>query len=231
MRGRAFIENFRWHPERGTRILVFDRHNGQKVGIYETEPGFAFHHVGAWEEDGRLVMEYCDHGSPAVIDALYLRRLREPRGEGQRLGARLRRVVVDPAGGTVRTEYRSDQDIELPRINEEACYLRPYRYAYGISTGEDSEYDSADTLAKVDNETGDAVVWHEPGAYVGEPIFVGSPSGRGEDDGVILSVVLDAPRKRSYLLVLDAGSMTERARAYAPHGIPFGFHGQFYPEV
>jgi beta,beta-carotene 9',10'-dioxygenase len=229
--GRPFIENFRWEPERGTRILVFDRHTGKKVGTYETEPGFAFHHAGAWEENGSLVMEYCDHGSPAVIDALYLDRLRGQRTSDSRAGARLRRVVVDLGAGTTATEYRSQADIELPRINEDACYLRPYRFAYGISTGPDSDYDTADRLVKIDNQTGEAKVWHEAGSYVGEPIFVASPQSDAEDDGAILSVVLDAPSQRSYLVVLDASTMTERARAYAPHVIPFGFHGQFIPEA
>jgi carotenoid cleavage dioxygenase-like enzyme len=39
-------------------------------------------------------------------------------------------------------------------------------------------------------------------------------------------VVLDARAGRSFLLVLDAGSFGELARATAPHHIPFGFHGQ-----
>jgi carotenoid cleavage dioxygenase-like enzyme len=225
--GRPFIENFRWHPERATRILVFDRHTGNKVGTYETEAGFAFHHIGAWEEDGHLVLEYADHGSPEIIEALYLARLRQPRSGAPRQAPRLRRVVIDLAGGSTTSEYRSEHGVELPRINEDACYLRRYRYVYGIGETPGGEYDTADRLVKVDNETGDGVVWQEPAAYVGEPIFVSSPGRRAEDDGVLLSVVLDAARERSFLLVLDARSMTEIARAYAPHAIPFGFHGQF----
>ena len=227
--GRPFIENFRWRPDRGTRILVFDRFSGSKLGTFETEPGFAFHHVGAWEEGERLVMEYCDHGSPAVIDALYLDRLRAPRAPSpQQPGrSRLRRVAIDLGSGTVSTEYRSEHDIELPRINEQACYLRPYRYVYGIATGPDSAYDTADRLVKIDNRSGEAITWSEESAYVGEPIFVPAPEASAEDDGVLLSVVLDAARGASYLLVLDAHDMTEVARAQAPHAIPFGFHGQF----
>ena len=48
-----------------------------------------------------------------------------------------------------------------------------------------------------------------------------------EDDGVLLSVVLDSRTERSFLLVLDARSLEELARAEVPHHIPFGFHGQF----
>ena len=51
------------------------------------------------------------------------------------------------------------------------------------------------------------------------------PGGRREDDGVLLSVVLDAGRRTSFLLVLDARDMSELGRAAVPHHIPFGFHG------
>ena len=53
------------------------------------------------------------------------------------------------------------------------------------------------------------------------------PGNDAEDGGVILSVVLDAAARRSFLLVLDAGSFEELARAEAPHHIPFGFHGEY----
>ena len=55
-----------------------------------------------------------------------------------------------------------------------------------------------------------------------------SPGGTDEDEGVVLSVVLDARAGRSFLLVLDAGTFEELARAEAPHHIPFGFHGQYF---
>jgi beta,beta-carotene 9',10'-dioxygenase len=70
-------------------------------------------------------------------------------------------------------------------------------------------------------------VWSEDGCFPGEPVFVASPDAREEDDGVLLSVVLDGHTGRSFLLVLDAHSLDELARAEVPHHIPFGFHGQF----
>ena len=65
---------------------------------------------------------------------------------------------------------------------------------------------------------------------VGEPIFIpnGQTDGcRGEDDGVILSVVLDSLAETSYLLLLDARDMREICRAKLASAIPFGFHGNF----
>ena len=45
---------------------------------------------------------------------------------------------------------------------------------------------------------------------------------------MLLSVVLDIDKDRSFLLVLDAASLTELARADAPHAIPFHFHGNYF---
>ena len=32
------------------------------------------------------------------------------------------------------------------------------------------------------------------------------------------------------LLVFDAETLTELARAPLPHAVPFGFHGRYFPE-
>lgn len=228
LKGKPFIENFRWEPERGTRIFVWDRRTGESVGTFEAEPGFAFHHVGAWEEGNTMSFEYVDHGTPAVIDDFYLERLRAGGNpEPTRFQPKLRRVELDLHRGKVRSEIRSDQGIELPRINEER-YLDRYRFVYGIGTDLNRGPDRAEGLVKIDVETGKSDFWNEPGCSPGEPIFVAAPNGGREDAGVILSIVLDANRRRSFLLALDAGSLQERGRAFAPHAIPLGIHGAFY---
>ncbi len=48
-----------------------------------------------------------------------------------------------------------------------------------------------DRLAKVDVNTGAVEIWQQPNCYPGEPLFVATPGGAEEDDGVLLSVVLD----------------------------------------
>ena len=57
-----------------------------------------------------------------------------------------------------------------------------------------------------------------------------SPSAQTEDDGVLLSVVLDIDKGRSFLLVLDAASLKELARAAAPACHPLPFPWQFLRE-
>jgi beta,beta-carotene 9',10'-dioxygenase len=59
---------------------------------------------------------------------------------------------------------------------------------------------------------------------------VARPGGEAEDDGILLSVVLDTRARTSFLLVLDAATLAECARAAVSHHIPFGFHGNHFPD-
>jgi carotenoid cleavage dioxygenase-like enzyme len=59
-------------------------------------------------------------------------------------------------------------------------------------------------------------------------VFVASPGAEGEDEGVLLSVVLDGGTETSFLLVLDAEGRGELARAHVPQHVPFGFHGSYF---
>jgi beta,beta-carotene 9',10'-dioxygenase len=222
--GKPFIENYAWDPGEVTRFQVVDRETGTLRGTYETDAFFCFHHVNAFERGGELVVDLVAYDDPSIIDALYLDE-QGPRGAIP--PTELRRHVIGLDSGTVRTEALAEGTVELPRIDYGRRNTRDYRFAYfaGAAGG------WLDRLVKVDVSDGSRSVWSAPGCYPGEPVFVREPGAEAEDAGVILSVVLDAAAGRSFLLVLDAGSFEERARAEAPHHIPFGFHGQFLREA
>jgi beta,beta-carotene 9',10'-dioxygenase len=217
---RPFIENYRWEPERGTPFIVIDRSSGELVARVDAEPFFCFHHVNAYEDGGELVVDLAAYEDDEIVRALYLDRLRSgapvPTSE-------LRRYRVPLGGGDAKRETIAS-GFELPRINYRRHNGRPYRYVYG-NGAQDGSFITR--IQKGDVAEGDVTEWSEAGCYPGEPVFVPAPEARAEDDGVVLSLVLDANAGRSFLLVLNAGDLTEVARAEAPHAIPFGFHGQF----
>lgn len=230
---RPFIENYRWKPELPTRVLAFDREDGTLQGTYEAEPCFSFHHVNAFEQGRELIVDMAAYEDASILDSLYMDRLRTtPPPPSAR--ARLRRYCLSLDHGRVAEEQLSDTAIELPRIDYRERNGRPYRYVYGVGIDDGGDDDPTDLdfvneLTKVDVENGESRSWSEAGAYPGEPVFVPSPEpDRGEDDGVLLSVVLDGLGSGSYLLVLDARSLEEIGRARVPHDIPFGFHGQYF---
>jgi beta,beta-carotene 9',10'-dioxygenase len=219
--GRPFIENYTWRGDEPTRFQVFDRASGERRGTYETDAFFCFHHVNAFERGDELVVDLCAYEDSTIIDSLYLDE-RGPRGAIPR--TELRRYTLDLAGGGVRSEPLADGSLELPRIDYARRNASDYSYAY--FTGADTGW--IDRLVKVHVKDGSRVEWREDGCFPGEPVFVREPGAEAEDAGVVLSVVLDANAGHSFLLVLDAGSFEEIARADAPHHIPFGFHGQYF---
>ncbi len=220
--GRPYIENFRWKPELGTRFHLFDRSTGSSVGPFEAEPRFGFHHVNSYEQDGDVVVDVAAFADAQIVQDLYLERLRAGKRPAPN---RLERFTISPGAGTVTAEALTDESLELPRINYGRCNERPYRYAWGVGLGEQASW--LDRIVKADVVERRSTTWEQQGCFPGEPVFVAAPDADAEDEGVLLSIVLDGARGNSFLLVLDAGSLDELARAEVPHHIPFGFHGQF----
>jgi carotenoid cleavage dioxygenase-like enzyme len=227
---RPFIENYQWGPDRGTRFLVFRKSDGSRVGIYESEPVFAFHHINSFELADNLILDISAYPEPTIINELYLDRL---QNESHRHipTLKLRRYRLPLSGSTVAYETILDDPFELPRINYQRVNAKKYRYAYALGLNRGNPFDFLNQLVKVFFENGDVKAWHQPNCYPGEPVFVSAPNAKSEDDGLILSVVLDTQAEKSFLLILDASSFTEICRAIVPHAIPFGFHGQYFDDL
>ena len=224
---RPYIENFRWKPRRGTRFHVFDRSTGTAVGTYETEAFFAFHHVNAYDHGDDLVVDLVAYDDASIIDSFYVHRLENPEStlpKGHL--SRFRLPVAGPAR-PVTAELLSDTALELPSFDAaRKSTATDHRYVYGVGVHDGQGF--YDQLVKIDLDDGTALAWHKPHCYPGEGVFAGRPGRRAEDDGVILSVVLDEAEGTSFLLVLDAGTFTEVARVTLPHPVLFGYHGQYY---
>ena len=70
-------------------------------------------------------------------------------------------------------------------------------------------------------------MWETAQHFPSEPIFVPNPSGTAEDTGVLLTVVFDMSRRKSYVLVLDARDLSELAVVYLNTVVPFSAHGSY----
>ena len=229
---RAFLPNsegllgmLEYDEDRRSRFVIVDR----KTGSVETEPRvspfFTFHHVNAFERAGEIVLDLVGFEDDAIVKALTFESLSRDAFGGAPNG-RLLRYRIDPETGSVERSRRYDGGCELPTVPR-SVRARPYRYAYAQAT----DRRGANGLVKIDIERETATEWWERGVYVEEPRTVQRPDGTDEDDGVVLAPALDTKRERSMLLVFDAETLTEIARAPLPHAVPFGFHGRFFPEL
>ncbi|MBP3962938.1 carotenoid oxygenase family protein [Paenibacillus lignilyticus] len=225
---KTLIENFTWKPDHGTLFRVVRKSDGIILKTFEAEAFFSFHHVNAFEINGGLVLDICALEDAKTINHLQVSNLKGKTGEP--IFVQLRRYTVKFDSRNVSYEVISPASIDLPRINYGRYSGKSYRYAYGISTNKDHYENYPNQLAKADLQRGTTTIWRQDGCYPGEPIFVQRPNSSDEDDGVVLSVVLDGRNSHSFLLVLDAQTFEELGRADVTHHIPFGFHGIFTGE-
>jgi carotenoid cleavage dioxygenase-like enzyme len=220
-RRKPFIENYRWLPGRATRFHVFHKDGGARAGTYEADAFFAFHHINAFEDGGAIVLDIAAYDDASIIGDFQIEHVLE---SAKRIAqASFRRYRLTP-GRTAAEVETLPWAIELPRVAADRA-AASYRYAYGVNSS--GEPPSFDALVKVDVRERTAATWAAPRAYPGEPVFVARPGAGDEDDGAVLSVVLDADAGTSFLLVIDGRTFTELARVHVPHHIPFGFHGMF----
>ena len=232
MLGRPFIRTFGWHGEQPTKGYLIERSTGRVVRRFDLPPLFAFHFANAYEEDGAVVFDLAAYDDASVIDAGRLDTLLAPSG-GTFPNSQLRRFRVPSSGGEVVQQVVSNAPMEMPRYDEARRSGRPYRYVYGFTFDAPGRF--YNQLIKIDTQNPDPdanfVTWGPPGSFPSEPAFVARGGGTDEDDGVVLSVVLDVSgdEPASWLVVLDGASFTELGRARVPHHIPFGLHGAFVP--
>ncbi len=211
-----------WQPDRPTRVLVVDRESGDVVAEPTTDAAFTFHHVNAYVEDQTVVLDLVEFPDDEIVGAMAMEEL-DGVGFPSVPDGRLVRYEINLEHERIERSQRYDGGMELPRIVRSSIG-RKHRYAYGQAT----DRDGANGLVKVDVETGTAQEWWERSVFVEEPVPVQRPDPDHEEDGVVLATALDVEREQTMLLVFDAATLTEVARAYLPHPEPFGFHGRFF---
>lgn len=232
-RNKPFIEYYEWRPQEDAYFVVMHKQDGSIVGRYRTDAFFTFHHINAFERDGELIVDLSAYPTPTIINDLYLEQLRGNKQKADSTSeSELRRYHIPLDASTpVTYEVLSDYGIELPTINYKRCNTHDYNVAYGVGASKQNPEAFSNLLLRVDVRQHITKIWSQENCYPGEPVFVEAPDASAEDDGVILSVVLNAEKGNSFLLVLDAHTFEEIGRAEVPHHIPFGFHGQFFRHI
>jgi carotenoid cleavage dioxygenase-like enzyme len=230
MRGRPFPDATRWRPERGTTFTVVERATGAVVVRSGAPAAFCYHHAGAHEADGAVLVDLPVMDGARAFDGFMLEEMRSTALTARQVAGELRRYRVPLDGGPVTYRLLTTTPLEFPRTLDEDDPGAPPGAVFGVAGRESLSTSAADLLVAVDTGTGGTTAWSQPRCWPGEPVPVSPPAGVAGEP-VLLSLVLDAAARRSFLLVLDAATMTEVARATLPHAVPLGFHGQYFPEL
>lgn len=236
LRGAGDCIKFR--PDQPTQVIVIPRHSAEPVRLLPTQSGFVFHHSNAFEQNGDLYVDsVCYESFPSV----------EPNSDYREVDfdalspGQLWRFCLNLKTRTVKRQMLESRCCEFPFVHPSRAG-RPYRYVYLGAADAATGNAPLQAILKADLTTGDRQLWSAaPHGFVGEPIFVPHPAAAyrqalpavdyegEEDDGWLLTLVYDAQRACSDVVILDAREMKLAARLHLKHHVPYGLHGSFTP--
>ncbi|XP_074520250.1 beta,beta-carotene 15,15'-dioxygenase [Halichoeres trimaculatus] len=239
-------------------IHVLSRKTGKAVSTrFYADAFVTFHHINAYEDEGHVVFDLITYRDSNLYDMFYIENMRREGSsftEANKVFSPpvCKRFVLplhvqrdSPRGTnlvtlkdtTAQAQVQEDgsvycqpdtlfEGLELPGINYK-FNARRYRYFYG-SRVEFSPHPNK--IAKFDILTRTHLLWEQENCFPSEPVFVASPGAVEEDDGLILSSVISPdPKVSPFMLVLDARTMEEVARATIPASVHMDLHGHFIP--
>lgn len=257
MRGVSWASCMSFYREDKTYIHIIDQRTRKPVPTkFYTDPMVVFHHVNAYEEDGCVLFDVIAYEDSSLYQLFYLANLNKDFEEKSRLTSvpTLRRFAVPlhvdqeaevgsnlvKVSSTTATALKEKdghvycqpevlyEGLELPRINY-AHNGKPYRYIFAAEV----QWSPVPTkILKYDLLTKSSLKWCEESCWPAEPLFVPTPGAKEEDEGVILSAIVSTdPQKLPFLLILDAKSFTELARASVDVDMHLDLHGLFIPDA
>ncbi|MCJ1414979.1 hypothetical protein MMC32_001309 [Xylographa parallela] len=242
-------------PAKPVKWYIIDRSSAKRgvLAMYHTPAFYCFHTINAYEEPSStvpgetdVIADLCGYDDLSLIHRFYYENLmsnapgalKYTDGKGEKSRSWLGRYrlpgvpkIADGKKAKPRTATQvfaapRAESLELPTMNP-TYVTKAHRYVYGVTDRGSSTF--FDGLGKFDCKTQSTIFWQQHAQTAGEPIFVRNPQGTDEDDGVLLSAVLDGYKGKSYLLCLNAKDMTELGRAHLDTVIGFGFHGTHVP--
>jgi carotenoid cleavage dioxygenase len=198
-----------------------------EIRWFEAQPTYVLHWLNAYEEGDEVILDgyFQENPTPGPkADA--------PAGfqhmmaflDEQSFRPKLHRWRFNLAEGSTREERLSDRIVEFGTFNPRHAG-RKYRYVY--STVTQPGWFLFTGYVKHDLETGQEWTFDlPPGWYASETPFAPRPNAAAEDDGYLISFLIDENGGRSECAILDARRIEDGpiCRIALPHKLCSGTH-------
>jgi all-trans-8'-apo-beta-carotenal 15,15'-oxygenase len=187
-----------------------------------------FHHANAFETANGLSIDSIAYGSfPEVEPDKDFRETNFDRLDPGQLW----RFQLDFASGKVDRELIEPRCCEFPTMNP-ARVGQDGRYYYLGAAATETGNAPLQAITKIDLQTKATITWSAaPHGFVSEPQFITKPQAATEDDGWVVTLVYQADRDATDIVILDAKDLTVIAKLHLPHHLPFGLHGSWTDEI
>ena len=224
------IHAVRLHAELPSRFALIPRHGGaDDIRWFKASPTYVLHFLNAYEEGDEVIVDgyFQENPTPEPAEGI--------DGYGHLMSyldehsfrSRLHRWRFNLADGTTREERLSDRTLEFGMINQRFAG-QPYRYAY--STTSKPGWFLFNGFVKHDMKTGDSWdVLLEEGRYASEAPFAPRTDAVDEDDGYLVSFIIDENRGTSECVLIDCKRFADGpvCRIALPHKISSGTHAHW----
>jgi len=222
------IHAVRAHDGLPSRFAVIPRYGQAKdVRWFEARPTYILHFLNAYEDGDEVVMDAYFQENPTprpLADA--------PDGYGHMMGfldehsflPRLHRYRFNLKTGETTERHLDERTLEFGMFNQRYAG-KPYRYAY--STTSKPGWFLFTGFVKHDLETGESWQVSLPdGRYASEAPFVPRIGAQDEDDGYLVSFIIDETAGRSECVLIDCKRFEDGpvCRIALPHKISSGTH-------
>ncbi|XP_061745558.1 beta,beta-carotene 15,15'-dioxygenase [Nerophis ophidion] len=257
-RGVSWGKCLKFDKDDFTWFHLINRRTGKRLSTqFYGDALVVFHHINAYEDQGHVLFDLVTYKDSHLYDMFYMDNLRKdarsflesnassspPTCQRFILPLDLNKDtpkgvnLVTLANTTAKAIMKDDgaiycepdvlfEGLELPNINYK-FNAKKYRYFYGSRVDWSPQ---PNKIVKFDTLTRTQVEWQLDRCYPSEPVFVAAPGAVDEDDGVILSSVLSLDSNISpFMLVLNAKTFQELARAAIPVSVHLDLHGLFIP--
>ena len=218
----------RMHEGLPSRFAVIPRYgNEADIRWFEAAPTYVLHWLNAYEDGDEVVMDGYFQEDPCPVplpDA--------PRGLAHMMAyldehsfkPKLHRWRFNLKTGETREHHLDDRILEFGMFNQRYAG-KPYRYAYSTTTK--PGWFLFNGFVKHDLETGESWSFTLPeGKFASEAPFVPRIGATAEDDGYLVSFIIDEAAGTSECVLIDAQKIEAGpvVRIALPHKICSGTH-------
>jgi carotenoid cleavage dioxygenase len=212
-----------------SRFALVNRHDPSDIRWFDAAPTYVLHWLNAWEEGEEVVLDGYFQNNPTPDP------LEHEGGHGAMMAhidensfkPTLHRWRFNLRTGETREQSLGDQLVEFGMINQR--YLaQPYRYAYSTTTR--PGWFLFNGFVKHDLHTGTSTTITLPeGRYASEAPFAPRVGAEDEDDGYLVSFVIDENQGTSECIIIDCKRFADGpvCRIALPHKISSGTHSHW----
>lgn len=232
-KGKSIEECLEWSPNQPTYFHVIDkRTNSLLKHNYQTKGFFFFHTINAYEENDQIVLDILNYDDISLLDCLKMKTLKQgifkskskskptryvlPVGDLKEFNKLENLVKIENCESKAILNEKNVFDLtgysighhgfEMPTINRKFIGKK-YNFIYGTGFLEDGFFQNS--MGKLDIKNKSSIVYKNSStSYPSEGVFIARPNSKEEDDGIILTLVLEIDsNKNPFLSILDAKNL------------------------